>query len=232
MRNEDLRILEIKRQIKELQDEAETIQKSSGFPYLDIFKKSTNAGEDVEKLSCGTMFEDLNRVTNENYDQKTSEKGYIVETKLIRMMVKGDGGYDERAVSILDDKAGFIQKTKKYGGNISTSTFQQVKPKKFDYLLGIVLFKDGFDVFILPSKMISQTVKIKENDKVYLSGQHYGNNEEGQLNYNDKILNQHYLLSIYNDGKTLYYYNRETKTIGEIFTKLNFENIVNEKFNI
>jgi hypothetical protein len=80
--------------------------------------------------------------------------------------------------------------------------------------------------------MISQTVKTKENTKAYLSGQHYGNDEEGQLNYNDEILNQHYLLSIYNDGKILYYYNRETKTIGEIFTKLNFENIVNEKFNI
>ena len=80
--------------------------------------------------------------------------------------------------------------------------------------------------------MISHTVKNKENGKAYLSGQHYGNNEEGQINYNDPILNECYLLSIYNDGKDLYHYNRGNKTIGEIFTKLNFENIVNEKFNI
>jgi hypothetical protein len=232
MENENLEVLELKEQIKKLNDVYEEKLKSSSFPYLDIFKKSTDAGEDVEKLSCGIIFEDLNRVKNENYDQKTSNKGYVVETKLIRMMVKGDGGYDVRAVSILNKKIGFKQKSKKYGGNISTSTFQQVKPKKFDYLLGIVLFKDGLDVFILPSKMISQSVKNKENGKAYLSGQHYGNTEEGQLNYNDNILNEHYLLSIYNDGKNLYHYNRENKTVGEIFTKLKFENIVNEKFNI
>jgi|694.fasta_scaffold153495_3 hypothetical protein len=232
MKNEDLKILEIKDKIKKLENELETIHKNFDFPYLDIFKKSTDAGEDVEKLSCCIIFEDLNRVTNKNYDQKTSGKGYVVETKLIRMMVKGDGGYDERAVSILEKNIGYKQKSKKYGGNISTSTFQQVKPKKFEYLLGIVLFKDGFDIFILPSKIISQTVKNKENGKAYLTGQHYGNNEEGQLHYNDVILNKHYLLSIYNDGKTLYHYNRENKTVGEIFTKLKFENIVNEKFSI
>lgn len=232
MKNENSKILEIKEEIKKLQNELETIYKNFGFPYLDIFKKSTDAGEDVEKLSCNIIFQDLNRVTNENYDQKTSENRHQVETKLIRMMVKGDGGYDERAVSILDKNIGFKQKLKKYGGNISTSTFQQVKPKKFEYLLCIILYKDGLDVFILPSKMISQTVKNRENGKAYLSGQHYGNYEEGQINYNDPILNQHYLLSIYNDGKTLYYYNRENKTVGEIFTKLKFENIVNEKFSI
>lgn len=232
MKNKNPKVIQLRNKIDELQKEFELVLKNSEFPYLDIFKKSTDAGEDVEKLSCEDIFQDLNRVTKEKYDQKTTKKKYDVETKLIRMMVKGKEEYYERALSITDMDKGYQQKSKKYGGNISTTTFQQIKPKKFNYLLGIILFKDGMDIFILPTEKISTMVKKRENGKAYLSGQHEGNHEEGQLNYNDKILNEHYVTSIYNDGKNLYHFNRENKVVGEIFTKLNFEEIVNEKFNI
>jgi hypothetical protein len=232
MENNVLSIEQIDNKIKELNALKTNILKFSGFPYINIFKKSTNAGEDGEQLLSNEIFEDLHRVFRKNYDQLTAEKKHTTETKLIRMMVKGDGQYYERAISIKDSNKGYKEKTKQYGGNISTSTFQQIKPKEFDYLLAVVLFKDGMDIFILPSDRISKTVKKREIGKAYLSGQHKGNNDEGQLNYNDKVLNDHYLLSIYNDGEKLYYYNREDKTVGKIFTKQNIENIINEKFCI
>jgi len=232
MENNFLTIEQIDEKIKELNTHKTNILKFSGFPYIDIFKKSTNAGENGEQLLSNEIFEDLFRVSRKNYDQLTAEEKHTIETKLIRMMVKGDGPYYERAISIKDSKKGYKENTKQYGGNISTSTFQQIKPKEFEYLLAVVLFKDGMDIFILPSDMISKTVKNREIEKAYLSGQHKGNNYEGQLNYNDKVLNNHYLLSIYNDGKNLYNYNRGDKTIGEIFTKKNIEKIINEKFCI
>jgi hypothetical protein len=227
--SEDLTIDQLNLFIKNLEEVRDKKLKVS-FPYLDIFKKSTDAGEDGEDLLCNDIFEGLTRVKGKNYDQITEK--YIIETKLIRMMTQGDAAYYEKAVGIEETNRGYKPDKKKYGGNISTSTFQQIKPKEFDYLLGVVLFKNGMDIFILPSDKISKTVKKREIGKAYLSGQHKGNNEEGQLNYNDKVLNEHYFLSIYNDGKNLYHYDKENKQIGQMFVKRNIEDIIHEKFNI
>jgi hypothetical protein len=232
METKNYTIKELDKMILELTTIKDNKLKAEDFPYLGIFKKSTNAGEEGEELLSNEIFEDLVRVRNKSYDHETTKKKYAIETKLIRMMIKGDDEYYERAISIKDVYKGYKLKTKKYGGKISTSTFQQIKPKEFEYLLAVVLFKDGMDIFILPSNLISKNVKKRESNMAYLSGQHKGNDNEGQLNYNDEVLNSHYLLSIYNDGKNLYDYNREHKLIGKIFTKKKIEDIINEKFCI
>jgi hypothetical protein len=208
------------------------ILRSSTFPFIDVFLLSTNSGEEIEKILSNEIFNDLTRVINENHDHKTKVTEKTVETKSIRMIVKGNSSYEDRAISILDDKKGFLSKKKKYGGKISTITFQQIKPKEFQFLLCVLLFKDGMDLFILPSSMISSKVKDNPHGKAYISGQHKGNFEEGQLNYNDKILSEHYLWSIYNNGEKTYFFDRKTKKIGEEYIKQSIEKIINEKFSI
>jgi hypothetical protein len=228
----DLTIEEIEKLITDLVSVKEIKLKNQGFPYLDIFKLYTNSGEEIEKMLSKTIFHGLYRVTNESHDHKTLISEKNGETKLIRMMVKGEGTYEKRAISILDKNRGYNPITKKYGGKISTTTFQQIKPTKFDFIVCVLLYKDGMDIFILPSNKISNKVKIKEDGLAYLSGQHEGNHEEGQLSYNDKVLSKHYVFSIYNDGDCLYYFDRSNKKIGDKFNKQNIEDVINEKFGI
>lgn len=220
---------EIDEAISKLETKRNQFLKKNGFPYIDIFTMSTNAGEEVEKLLSDNVFFDLERVKGRNHDHLTSNKKDLIETKAIRMMVKGSETYTKRAVSITDEFKGYIKNKKIYGGNISTTTLQQIKNYEFTYLIGVILFKDGMDIYLIPSTKISNP-KIKKDGMAYLSGQHKGNDREGQLNYNDSVLSKHYVLSIYNNGDQLYYYDRETKKIGDIFNKLSIEKIINEKF--
>lgn len=229
---EKLTISELNLLIEELSIIKDKKLKETGFPYIEIFKLSTNAGEEIEKLLCKEVFPDLIRVRGKNYDQITSGKKYIIETKLIRMMTQGSGDYNQKAISILDKNKGYKSKSKKYGGKISTTTFQQIKPQEFDFLLGVLLFKDGFDIFILPSYKICKKVKTKEKERAYLSGQHKGNHNEGQLNYNDVVLNNNYYFSVYNDGKNLFYFDRVSKKILKTYNKTSLENLIHEKLCI
>lgn len=218
--------------IKNALEQKKLILRKTSFPYIDIFSLSTNSGEEVEKLLSDKIFTDLCRVSNKNHDHTTKNTKKPIETKLIRMMTKGLDSYESRAISILDEDRGYLTKTKKYGGNISTSTFQQIKPKEFEFLLCVTLFKDGMDIFLLPSNMISPLAKNRVNGKAYISGQHKGNDFEGQLNYNDKILTKHYLLSIYNKDNKIYFFDRENQKVGNEYIKKSIEAVINEKFGI
>jgi hypothetical protein len=225
-------IEELNEIIKIALEQKKLILRETSFPYIDIFSLSTNSGEEVEKLLSNEIFTDLCRVSNKNHDHTTKNTKKLIETKLIRMMVKGLDSYESRAISILDKDRGYLTKTKKYGGNISTTTFQQIKPKEFEFLLCVILFKDGMDIFLLPSNMISPLAKNRVSGKAYISGQHKGNDFEGQLNYNDEILTKHYLLSIYNGGNKLYFFDRESQRVGDKYIKESIESVINEKFGI
>ena len=199
--------------------------KLNSFPYIDFFTTSTNSGEMVEHEVVNILFSNLKRVTSENFDQITEHSKRKVETKAIRMITKGSGlSYESRAISILNEKSGYNINKKCYGGSLSTTTFQQVKPAEFELLIGILCYKDGMDVFVVNSNEISKKVKTKEKDKIYLSGQHKNNLEEGQININDTILNKNYKFSIYNDGTSIYFFDRSLKQKKEqIFSKLDIE---------
>jgi hypothetical protein len=226
----DKNIEELNEIIRVALERKKLILRKTSFPYIDIFSLSTNSGEEVEKLLSNEIFIDLCRVSNQNHDHTTKNTKKLIETKMIRMMVKGLDSYENRAISILDKDRGCIFKTKKYGGKISTTTFQQIKPKEFEYLLCVILFKDGMDIFLLPSNMISPSTKSRVDGMAYISGQHKGNYFEGQLNYNDEVLSKHYLLSIYNNGEMLYFFDRDSKKIKNEYIKKSIEDIINEKF--
>jgi|688.fasta_scaffold510845_2 hypothetical protein len=208
-------------------------------PYADMFKMSTDAGEESEKFIQECIFSDVTRVKGEGYDLNFSLNGKLKkgESKLIRMIKDkkkwGNGSYIDRAVSILDKEIGYKVYGKKMGyyGGISTKTFQQIKPIKFDWMVGVLLYTNGFDVFLIPTEKFTKSVMVKETGKCYMSGQHDGNSQEGQTNINDKILLQHHICSVFNDGKDLYLIDRKTKEIGEKFNKIRLEDLINEKFN-
>jgi len=197
---------------------------STTFPYLDLFSASTNYGEMVEKILVDTVFENLERVTSENFDQITTETKRRIETKAIRMMLRGsETSYESRAISILNNNSGYSNNKNKYIGGLSTTTFQQVKPAEFELLIGVLVYKDGMDIFILNSNKIPNKVKSVEAGKVYLTGQHKNNLEEGQISINDTVLNDNYVFSIYNNGSELFLFNRNDKKAFNKFTKTNIE---------
>jgi hypothetical protein len=133
----------------------------------------------------------------------------------------------------LNKKVGYKERGKKIGyyGGLSTTTFQQIKPNKFDWMIGIILYNDGFDLFVISKDKFTKEVMVREKHKCYMSGQHEGNHNEGQTNLNDDILSEHYVCSVFNDGKDLYLIDRKTKEIGEKFNKMKIEDLINEKFN-
>jgi len=199
--------------------------KSSTFPYLDLYNASTNYGEMVEKFLVENVFSNLERVTSENFDQITLYSRKKIETKSIRMMFKGsETSYESRAFSILDYTAGYSAKKNKYISGLSTTTFQQVKPAEFESMIGVLVYKDGMDIFILNSNKVPNKVKLKEEGKVYLTGQHKNNLEEGQISINDSVLNESYCFSIYNNGTDLFLFNRTNKDSLTKFKPFNIEN--------
>lgn len=210
-------------------------KKSKAGPYAYIYQMSTDAGEEAEIFAENFIFSDVKRIKGEGYDLTFGLNGEhkMGESKLIRLMTKGDGSYLDRSVSILNKKVGYKERGKKIGyyGGLSTTTFQQIKPNKFDWMIGIILYNDGFDLFVISKDKFTKEVMSREDGKCYMSGQHEGNHNEGQTSFNDDVLSKHYVCSVFNDGKDLYLIDRETKEIGEKFNKMRIEDLINEKFN-
>lgn len=197
------------------------------FTNFDMFIKNTQAGEDIEKLLSDEIFNDLDRVKNENFDHTQRVTGHKIESKAIRMMSnddKDDKYPVQRAISIFDKKT-----------NLSNTSFQQIKPKEFDEMIGSLLYKDGIEIYKVPSSAFHDKVlpkKGKQNKavvanllkegKIVLSGQHKGNLEEGQIGFGQ--LEKYLKVSLYmNDGK--YFYIEDGKKTDKEFTKISFSDL-------
>ena len=173
----------------------------SDFPFYDNFLKNTQAGEDIEVLLSEKIFSDLTRVTGENFDHMIKGTDKKVEVKSIRMMTNDDKDTKypvQRAVSFFD---------KKKNKSLSNTSFQQIKPAEFDYMIGILLYKDALSLYLVPNTAFHNRVlpksikkglkgsKLLENkalyeeylsikdEKIVLSGQHKDNLEEGQIGF-------------------------------------------------
>lgn len=173
----------------------------SDFPFYDNFLKNTQAGEDIEVLISEKIFSDLTRVTGENYDHTINGTNKKVEIKSIRMMFDDDKDTKypaQRAISFFD----------KNTGSISNITFQQIKPAEFDYMIGILLYKDALTLYLVPNfefhervlpkrtppatlkgqKLIEEKALYEEylrikDEKIVLSRQHKDNLKEGQIGF-------------------------------------------------
>ncbi len=172
----------------------------SNFPFYENFLKNTQAGEDIEVLISEKIFSDLTRVTGENYDHTINGTDKKVEIKSIRATTNDDKDSKypaQRAISFFDTNP----------GSLSNTSFQQIKPAEFDYMIGILLYKDALTLYLVPSSafhgrvlpkkspkglkgqellekkaLYEEYLRIKD-EKIVLSGQHKDNLEEGQIGF-------------------------------------------------
>ena len=207
--------------------EAKIPNLENDFPFYENFLKNTQAGEDIEVLLSEKIFLDLIRVTGENYDHTINGTDKKVESKSIRMMFNENKNTKypaQRAVSIFDKKP----------KNISNVSFQQIKPAEFDYMIGILLYKDGLSLYLVPNtefhyrvlpkslkkglkgqKLIEEKALYEEylgvkDDKIVLSRQHKDNLKEGQIGFAQ--LNKYLKFSIYIKDGVFYYIKNGAKT--------------------
>ncbi len=202
-------------------------QVKSEFPFYENFLKNTQAGEDIEVLLSEKIFSDLTRVTGENYDHIIDLIDKKVEVKSIRMMTNDDKDTKypaQRAISFFDKKR----------NKFSNTSFQQIKPAEFDYMIGILLYKDAVTVYLVPndafhSRTLPKSVKrglkgakLQEckqlyaeylrlkDEKIVLSAQHKDNNEEGQIGFAQ--LEKYKKFSLYPKDDSFFYIKNGVKT--------------------
>ena len=183
------------------------------FPHVEIYLKNTQAGELIEKIIEG-LFNDITRVTNQNYDIVVDKSGLRIEVKSIRVMSSKnkDKFPVHRAMSIFDKQT-----------CLSNTSFQQIKPSEFDLMVGVLVYKDALSIYVVPSSAFHPIV-IKKTDnankpyikelndagKIVLSGQHKNNLTEGQIGFNE--LKKYIRFSIYSKGGSYYYIENGKKT--------------------
>jgi hypothetical protein len=146
-------------------------------PFSSLFFPGTEIGETIEQLlvhSFGNL---------ENKIEKTSEYdllcscGLKIEVKVARAF-EGTNGQN---TSFFDRSFRKKELSTKNGDGlkkISNPKFQQIKPKHFDFLIGLVVFSDHIDLYLF--KNTDFVFDSKQANKVKLSLQHAGNVGEGQ----------------------------------------------------
>lgn len=148
-------------------------------PFIKLFtsKMGTNIGEEME-LFIERFFSDFIRVKGENFDGYIKDHNNIkFEIKSIRALNnKKEEDYINRSVESFDYKNN-IQK-------ITNQTFQQIKPSEFNYLIGLVVFSDIIEIYLIKNTEINDTTKNNDENKIILSPQHKGNLLEGSININ------------------------------------------------
>ncbi len=194
-----------------------------GFPLHEFYLKNTQAGEAIEIFIDNKIFNDLTRVTGKSYDMAIVDEldnlTERVEVKSIRVMSNEDKSEKypvQRAVSIFDGL-----------NNISNTSFQQVKPDEFEYMIGILMFKDGVRIYKVPSDRFHPTVvhdkiergMLREQNIITLSGQHKNNLTEGQVSF--KSLDEFIKLNLYFDGENFFHIVNGVKT-NQIFNPTSF----------
>jgi hypothetical protein len=134
-----------------------------------------------------------------NYDLLAKINGEMTswEVKVIRSAVKPpDGDKIQRIPSLLEERAlTFAEGTQSANG-----TFQQTKADMFDYLLGIVMYSDQVDYYIVPSEHI-------KNGGLKIGNQHAGailldgSTKEGHLSLKD--LDKYKVKSVHTEEELL-----------------------------
>jgi hypothetical protein len=159
-------------------------EKISSFTFAKLFTFGTDIGEFIEEEIVEKFFTDFKRVKNQNYD------GIIIEdSNHLKIEVKAVRAVEKKEKS---NEKTYFQRALSFDNNetitMSNTTFQQVKPQEFDYLLGFLIYKDKIELFLIKSDEINKNVT-RKNEKgeglIEISPQHKGNNSEGQININN-----------------------------------------------
>lgn len=192
-----------------------TLETTLNYPFYRFFSNyGTGIGETMEEVAArkftdiipkkdgkkkSKVYEDYNNRNNKkpsNYDFLITVNGVIKsgEAKVIRAAESKPKQQDKiyELPSLLEERA-LTYDERNASGN---QTFQQTKAELFDYLLGIVIYADQVDFYLVPSGDI-------KSGKLKITNQHAGailedgSTNEGHLSVKD--LDSYKVLSVYNE---------------------------------
>lgn len=185
----------------------ETIEEVVGKKFVEFLPKEEpkldKNGKPLKSKIKSKIYEDYNRQHNKkpsNYDWLAIIKNQIIsfEIKVIRAAESkpnvGDKLYE--IPSLLEERAlSFAE-----GITSGNATFQQTKAELFDYLLGVVVYSDQVDFYIVPSDDI-------KSGKLKITNQHAGAIKEdgstGEGHLSVKDLDSYKVLSVYSEEELL-----------------------------
>ena len=149
------------------------------YKFHDWFRSSTNFGDTIVEPYLNKIF-NLNTSNCSSFDSyKTIDnKKVLFEIKSFRCMSNktlDKVSYYERALLLENWKS--LKNSEKSNGSL-----QQLKPRLFDFVIGAAVAKDNIEIVLVPSNVF--TFDKSNKDMLFLSGQHRGNLNEGQIGYN------------------------------------------------
>lgn len=195
----------------------ETIEEIVGKKFTDIIPKQIRRiGKNGKVCKPGpnpvyTEYYKDHGFSGSNFDWllKTENGIRKVEVKVIRAAESKDreGSKIYETPSLLEERALTYAK----GQDTHNGTFQQTKPELFDYILGIVMYADRVDYYLVPTSDINHEENIVWNESTkgrkYISGklilrpQH----AKAQKNPNGTYTEGHLVLSELQDEKDGYH---------------------------
>ena len=185
----------------------ETIEEVVGKKFTDFLPKEEQKigkkGQPLKGTIKSKVYTDYNKKFNKkpsNYDWLATIKNETksVEVKVIRAAESKLNQLDKlyEIPSLLEERALTFAERNKSGNN----SFQQTKAELFDYLLGIVMYADQVDFYIVPSEDI-------KSGKLKITNQHAGaikddgSTNEGHLSVKD--LDSYKVLSVFSEKELL-----------------------------
>lgn len=162
-------------------------------PFYDLFSNyGTGIGEAVEEFmekrfenivprriqktanskKLNTVYSDYNKKNNKkpsNYDLLADINGkhVSIEVKTIRAVSKPKVEKNQSKITLIPGTLEERALTFKESEKMYNISFQQTKPGMFDYLLGVVIYLDRVEMYLVPTKDF-------KNGKLKVSNQHSG----------------------------------------------------------
>ena len=185
----------------------ETIEEMVGEKFTDIipktFPKYSKHGVPLKSREKNKVYSEYNRRTGKkpsNYDWLVEVDGAVksLEVKVIRATegkIKQETKLYE-IPSLLEERVLCFSERHRSGNQ----SFQQTKAELFDYILGIVLYKDQVDYYLVPSDDI-------KSGKLKITNQHAGAiKDDGSTNEGHLMVNQlgeYKILSVHDENSML-----------------------------
>jgi hypothetical protein len=162
-----------------------------------VAKKFTDIIPKKDKATYRTYNKEFNKKPS-NYDLLAEhDKQICIEVKCIRATESKPKSTDKltEIPSLLEERALSYSEAHK----ISNPSFQQTKAAYFDYLVGVVIYSDVVDFYLVPSADI-------KSGKLEIKKQHAGAIFEGTTNEGHLIiteLSEYKFLSVYSEDELL-----------------------------
>lgn len=184
----------------------ETIEEVVGLKFSDFIPKEVlkvgKKGQTLKGKNKNNIYKEYNKKFNKkpsNYDWLASikDKTTCWEVKVIRA-AEGKASQENKLYelpSLLEERA--LTRAEGLGGN---GSFQQTKAEMFDYMLGVVVYADQVDFYIVPSKDI-------KSGKLKITNQHAGaikdDGSTGEGHLAVKNLDLYKVLSVHSEEELL-----------------------------